>query len=143
MASKPRRPTGKPPRGAIDLENEGRYEYTEEYFDIRAQALITYRQKQKERTKRHRELLKEARPSLWEKNKTPKVIGSLDVFMKVNNNIDGRPAAAGTIGTTSAACGTTQTNLPGAQLSQCNSLPQSSEEAGNSSSMEGCTGICQ
>ena len=42
-----KRLVGRPPLGAIWLEDEGRYEYTQEYFEMRKQAIITHRENQK------------------------------------------------------------------------------------------------
>ena len=39
-----KRPVGRPPLGAIWLDDEGRYEYTQEDFDMRNQAIITHRE---------------------------------------------------------------------------------------------------
>ena len=46
-----KRLVGRPPLGAIWLEDEGRYEYTQEYFEMRKQAIITHREKSKIRAR--------------------------------------------------------------------------------------------
>ena len=40
MVGKAKRPQGRPPIGAIWLEDEGRYEYTQKYFDHREQSFL-------------------------------------------------------------------------------------------------------
>ena len=47
-----KRPLGRPPIGAVWLEDEGRYEYTQEYFRLREQAFISTRLKVKEEYKK-------------------------------------------------------------------------------------------
>ena len=48
MSCKCKRPIGWPPIGAIWLKDEGRYEYTQQYFDLREQAHIFDRLEAKE-----------------------------------------------------------------------------------------------
>ena len=67
--------------GAIWLENEGRYEYTQAYYDNREQSFILNRIKLKEQNKQRAQLLKDARPHLW-KSKNVKIENTLDSFMK-------------------------------------------------------------
>ena len=40
MVGKTKRPQGRPPIGAVWLEDEGRYEYTQAYYDNREQSFI-------------------------------------------------------------------------------------------------------
>ena len=76
-----KRPQGRPPTGAIWLEDEGIYEYTQEYLDFREQAFISNRIKLKEQNQQRAQILKDARPYLW-KSKNIKIENTLDSFMK-------------------------------------------------------------
>ena len=67
MTCKSKRPIGRPPIGAIWREDEGRYEYTQKYFNLREQALISNRPKAKEKQKQRSQILKDSRPDLWNK----------------------------------------------------------------------------
>ena len=64
MGSK--RPLGRPPIGAVWLEDEGRYEYTQEYFRHREQSFISTRLKLKEQYKQRSQIFKDTQRSLWE-----------------------------------------------------------------------------
>ena len=72
MSCKGKRPIGRPPIGAIWLEDEGRYEYTQKYFDLREQALISNRLKAKEKQKQRSQILKDSRPYIWDKKHVKK-----------------------------------------------------------------------
>ena len=65
MVGKAKRPQGRPPIGAIWLEDVGKYEYTQAYFEYREQAFISNRIKLKEQYKQRANILKTARPYLW------------------------------------------------------------------------------
>ena len=80
MANK--QPRGRRPVGAIWLEDEGRYEYTQQYFDLREQAFIENRLKAKEASRVRTQILKNARPQLWKNNKPLKTEDTLDVYLK-------------------------------------------------------------
>ena len=62
-----KRPPGRRPKGAIWLEEEGRYEYGKEYYDAREQALKISRAKAYANQKEKLNMLKHARPHLWDK----------------------------------------------------------------------------
>ena len=51
-----KRPLGRPPIGAVWLEDEGRYEYTQEYFRRREQSFISTRLKLKEQYKKRSQM---------------------------------------------------------------------------------------
>ena len=59
-----KRPVGRPPLGAIWLEDEGRYEYTQEYFEMRKQAIITHREKSKIRARMKNLQRRKSHPTL-------------------------------------------------------------------------------
>ena len=80
MTCKSKRPIGRPPAGAIWREDEGRYEYTQQYFDLREQALISNRLKAKEKQKQRSQILKDSRPDLW-KTKSVKREDTLDFYI--------------------------------------------------------------
>ena len=65
MVGKFKRPQGRPPIGAIWLEDEGIYEYTQAYYDNREQSFILNRIKFKEQYKQRAQILKDVRPDLW------------------------------------------------------------------------------
>ena len=60
-----KRPLGRPPIGAVWLEDEGRYEYTQEYFRHREQSFISTRLKLKEQYKKRPHILKVTQRNLW------------------------------------------------------------------------------
>ena len=64
-----KRPLGRPPIGAVWLEDEGRYEYTQEYFRLREQAFISTRLKVKEEYKRRSHIFKDTQRNLWKQLK--------------------------------------------------------------------------
>ena len=68
---KTKRPPGRRPHGATWLEDEGRYEYTQAYFDIREKALKQSRAKAYDNYKNKLEMLKIARPHLWKQKTFP------------------------------------------------------------------------
>ena len=72
MTYEAKRPIGRPPVGAIWLEDEGRYEYTQKYFDLREQALISNRLKAKETQRQRSQMLKDSRPYIWNKSSVRK-----------------------------------------------------------------------
>ena len=72
-----KRPLGRPPIGAVWLEDEGRYEYTQEYFRLREQAFISTRLKVKEEYKRRSHIFKDTQRNLW---KTIKKEDTLEPF---------------------------------------------------------------
>jgi len=123
LKCKHKRPTGRPPIGAKFVEEEGRYEYTKEYYDIREQVLLKRRLTSRKQSKQRSQLLKNARPYLWEKNKAC----TLDNFIKLKTN-DGRKS--------------TCTDLRGTQFPECQCIPQRPETEGDSSSTKGCGGVC-
>ena len=59
-----KRPMGRPPIGAVWLEDEGRYEYTQEYFRHREQSFISTRLKLKEQYKQRSQIFKDTHRSL-------------------------------------------------------------------------------
>ena len=75
-------PVGRPPQGAIWLDDEGRYEYTQEYSDIRERAYTTYRENSKIRARMAKELLQTARPHVFQKNRD-----TLDAFIRKSVHI--------------------------------------------------------
>ena len=77
-----KRPVGRPPRGAIWLDDEGRYEHTQEYFDIRERAYATHREKSKIRARTAKESLQTARPHVFQKNRD-----TLDGFIRKSVHI--------------------------------------------------------
>ena len=60
-----KRPLGRPPTGAVWLEDEGRYEYTQEYFRHREQSFIPNRLKLKEQYKTRPHIIKDTQRDLW------------------------------------------------------------------------------
>ena len=64
-----KRPLGRPPIGAVWLEDEGRYEYTQEYFRHREQSFISTRLKLKEQYKKRSHMLKDTQRNLWKQLK--------------------------------------------------------------------------
>ena len=81
MTCKSKRPRGRPPIGAIWLEDEGRYEYTQTYFDLREQAVISNRLKAKVKQRQRSQILKDSRPDIWNK-KYVKKEDTLDHYIK-------------------------------------------------------------
>ena len=81
MSCKCKRPIGRPPIGAIWLEDEGRYEYTQTYFDLREQAVISNRLKAKVKQRQRSQILKDSRPDIWNK-KYVKKEDTLDHYIK-------------------------------------------------------------
>ena len=75
-----KRPLGRPPIGAVWLEDEGRYEYTQEYFRLREQAFISTRLKVKEEYKRRSQIFKDTQRKLC---KTIKKEDTLVPFLRV------------------------------------------------------------
>ena len=54
------------------LEDEGRYEYTQQYFDLREKAFIVNRFKMKEQQKQRLQILKDTHPNLWKSKSVKK-----------------------------------------------------------------------
>ena len=81
MVGQAKRPQGRPPIGAIWLEDECIYEYTQAYYGNREQSFIFNRTKLKQQNQQRAQLLKDARPHLW-KSKIIKIENTLDSFMK-------------------------------------------------------------
>ena len=75
-----KRPQGRPPIGAVWLELEGRYEYTQEYFRHREQSFISTRLKLKEQYKKRSHIFKDTQRNLW---KTIKKEDTLVPFLRV------------------------------------------------------------
>ena len=74
-----KRPMGRPPTGAAWLEDEGRYEYTQEYFRLREQAFISTRLKAREEYKRRSHIFKDTQRKLC---KTIKKEDTLEPFLR-------------------------------------------------------------
>ena len=75
-----KRPLGRPPIGAVWLEDEGRYEYTQEYFRHREQSFISARLKLEDQYKKQSQVFKDAQRNLW---KTIKKEDTLEPFLRV------------------------------------------------------------
>ena len=75
---------GRPPIGAVWLEDEGSYECTQEYFEYREQSFISNRLKLKQQYKQRAQILKDTRPYLW-KSKVIKKENTLEPFLRVKN----------------------------------------------------------